>query len=304
MPLHLPATSRRDFLRSSLAGAASLLTLQALYAEEQKRNADHWVLLSDPHIAADPATVTKEANMADNLRAAVGSIASLAVAPAGVLVNGDCALDRGLPEDYATFTQLLKPLVDSGLPIHLTLGNHDDREAFWTALKDTRPATPAVASKHVSVVGAGRVNWFMLDSLEVTKQTPGRLGDEQRAWLAKALDAHADKPALVMVHHDPVLVQTEKKAGLLDTVELLEILVPRRHVKALLFGHTHTWKVTEHEGLHLINLPALAYPFKAGNLTGWADCRLRDNGMSLEIHANDQKHPEHGKVSEFAWRAA
>ncbi|MEI9897932.1 MAG: metallophosphoesterase [Chthoniobacter sp.] len=104
------------------------------------------------------------------------------------------------------------------------------------------PPAPPLASRRVSIVEAGHANWFMLDSLDVTNQTPGRLGDEQRAWLAKALDARADKPALVMVHHNPVFADGNK-TGLLDTAELIAILAPRRHVKALLFGHTHTWRL-------------------------------------------------------------
>jgi 3',5'-cyclic-AMP phosphodiesterase len=78
---------------------------------------------------------------------------------------------------------------------------------------------------------------------------------------------------------------------------------PRRHVKALIFGHTHTWRLTDQDGLHLINLPAVAYPFNAKEVTGWVDCHLRPNGISLEVHAHDATHPAHGKVSELAWRA-
>lgn len=305
MPLHLPSLSRRDFLRRSFAGAAGLLTVCASQlAAAQNRNPDHWVLLSDTHVAGDPATVMRGINMADHLRTAVDSIRSLTTAPAGVFINGDCALTRGLPEDYATLAQLLNPLLRSDLPVHLTMGNHDDREVFRRALTSANPATPPLASKHVSVVEAERANWFLLDSLDVINQTPGRLGDEQRAWLAKALDARADKPALVMVHHDPILTNPEKKTGLLDTAELLDVLIPRRHVKALFFGHTHRWEIAEREGLHLINLPAVAYTFIAGGLTGWTDCRLRADGMSLQIHANDQKHALHGKVTEFSWRGA
>jgi len=219
-----------------------------------------------------------------------------------VLVNGDCAFDHGLAEDYGTFTGLLHPLSESGLPLHLALGNHDDREVFWGAIKDARPASPPLASKQVSIVEAGHANWFMLDSLEVTKQTPGRLGDEQREWLSKALDARTDKPALVMVHHNPVFTEG-KNTGLLDTAELIAILQPRRHVKALIFGHTHTWRLNDHEGLHLVNLPAVAYPFNPKEVTGWMDCHLTADGMSLEMHAQDTTHPEHGKVSELRWRA-
>jgi len=303
MPFHLPPISRREFLRRSLVGSVGLLTIPALRAADFKIDPDHWALFSDTHVAADPATLRLEVNMADHLRAAVAGVRALTSAPAGVLVNGDCAFDHGLAEDYGTFTGLLQPLSEAGLPLHLALGNHDDREVFWNAIKDARPAAPPLASRQVSIVEAGQANWFMLDSLDVTKQTPGRLGDEQRAWLTKALDTRTDKPALVMVHHNPVFTDG-KNTGLLDTAELLEILQPRRHVKALLFGHTHTWRLTDHDGLHLVNLPAVAYPFNVQEVTGWVDCHLRGDGMSLEMHAHDIQHPAHGKVSELAWRGA
>lgn len=121
-------------------------------------------------------------------------------------------------------------------------------------------------------------------------------------WLTQALDARPEKPALVMMHHDPIAPGAQKKTGLLDTELLLSVLLPRRHVKALFFGHTHIWKLAERDGLHLVNLPAMAYVFSDQTFTGWTHCRLRENGMSLESQAHDQTRPEHGKVSEFTWR--
>ena len=303
MPFHIPPISRREFLRRSLAASAGLLTIPALRAADSKADLNHWALFSDTHVAADASLARFDVNMADHLRNAVAGVRALSSAPAGVLVNGDCAFNHGLAEDYATFTGLLKPLSEAGLPLHLSLGNHDDREVFWNAIKDARPVTPPLASRQVSIVEAGHANWFMLDSLDVTNKTPGVLGDEQRAWLSKALDGRTDKPAIVMVHHDPMLVEG-KKTGLLDTAELMEILKPRRHVKALIFGHTHTWRLTEQDGLHLVNLPAVAYPFNPAEVTGWVDCKLRADGMSLEMHAHDTTHAAHGKVSELNWRTA
>lgn len=303
MPIHLPPISRREFLRRSLVASAGLLAIPALRAADSKLDPNHWALFSDIHIAADTSLVRFDINMADHLRAAVAGVRALSSSPAGVLVNGDCAFNHGLAEDYTVVTDLLKPLSEAGLPLHLTLGNHDDREVFWNAIKDARPATPALASRQVSIVEAGHANWFMLDSLDVTNKTPGVLGDEQRGWLSKALDARTDKPALVMVHHDPMLVEG-KKTGLLDTAELMEILKPRHHVKALIYGHTHTWRLTDVDGLHLVNLPAIAYPFNKAEVTGWVDCSLRADGMSLEMHAHDTAHAAHGKVSELKWRAA
>ena len=305
MPLHLPPLTRRSFLRRSLAATASLLTFPALRAAENDADPDRWALLSDPHIAADRTAILRDVNMTDHLEAAVRGVRALTLTskPTGVFVNGDCALLKGLAEDYATFSALIAPLRETGLPIHLTLGNHDDREIFRTSLKAALPAAPPLASKHVSIVEGASANWFLLDSLDEVNKTPGVLGDEQRAWLAKALDAHPAKPALVMVHHNPIPAASGKKSGLLDTEELLAILLPRRHVKALFFGHTHTWRFAEQDGLHLVNLPAVAYPFTPTEVTGWVDAKLTEKGAALTLHAHDTQHAAHGKITDIAWRA-
>ncbi|MEO6742600.1 MAG: metallophosphoesterase [Chthoniobacteraceae bacterium] len=304
MPLHLPPLSRRTFLRRSFAAGAGLLTFPALRAAERRADPDLWALLSDTHIAADRTAVLRDVNMTDHLEAAVRGVRALAARPAGVFVNGDCAVLKGLAEDYATFSSLITPLREAGLPLHLTLGNHDDRDVFWTSLKNARPAAPPLASKHVSIVEGTRANWFLLDSLDEVNKTPGTLGDEQRAWLVKALDANTAKPALVMVHHNPVTPTPEKKTGLTDAEELLAILLPRRQVKALFFGHTHTWRCAEQDGLHLVNLPAVAYPFAATEVTGWVDVKLSKKGAVLRLHAHDTQHAAHGKITGLTWRTA
>ena len=66
----------------------------------------------------------------------------------------------------------------------------------------------------------------------------------------------------------------------------------------------HVWRTTEQDGLHFVNLPAVAYAFNAAEVTGWVDCRLQDHGMTLEVRAHDPQHAAHGKVTEFAWRGA
>jgi len=303
MPLHLPPLTRRAFLRRSVAAGAGLLTFSTLRATKNDADPNLWVLLSDTHIAADRTAILRDVNMTEHLEAAVKGIHALASRPAGVFVNGDCAVLKGLAEDYATFSTLIAPLREAGLPLHLTLGNHDDRGIFRSALKDATPTAPALMSRHVSIVEGARANWFLLDSLDIVNKTPGRLGDEQRAWLAKALDANTAKPALVMVHHNPNPAASEKRTGLIDTEELLAVLLPRCHVKALFFGHTHTWRFAEQDGLHLVNLPAVAYPFAPTEVTGWVDVKLSEKGAALTLHAHDSQHTAHGKITEIAWRA-
>jgi len=299
MPLHLTPLTRREFLRGAALAGAGLMMPRALFAAE---NADdsHWALLSDPHIAGNADLVFRDVHLADHLRAAVQAVAALTERPAGVFVNGDCALKDGQAQDYATFTSLLKPLTDAGLPLHMTLGNHDDREHFWTALMPEKNARP-LQSKHVSLVEGSHANWVLLDSLDKTNSTPGLLDKEQREWLGKTLDEHADKPTIVMVHHNPDF-NAATTSGLVDSTELFEVLVPRQHVKAVIFGHTHRWEFKEKDGIHLINLPAVAYPFAKEQPTGWTDCHLAAGGATFELRAHDDKHPWHGEKKELKWR--
>lgn len=158
---------------------------------------------------------------------------------------------------------------------------------------------PTVADKHVSIIQSPRANWFLLDSLDVTNSTPGVLGEAQLQWLGKALDTQADKPALLVAHHHPLSFGT---SGLRDTEALYEVIVSRKHVKAFFFGHSHRWKIAEHEGIQLVNLPATAWLFGKTQPRGWVDAKLGDGGATLVLNSLDTKHPLHGETVELKWR--
>lgn len=297
MPIHLPLITRRQFLAASAAGLLGVHNLRAAPATDEHL----WALLSDPHIDAQRATVSRGAKMADKLTANVKEVLALPTLPANVLINGDCALRLGLPADYATFKDLIKPLREAGLPVHLTLGNHDDRGAFRTALEADVKSERPVADRNVSIVRSSRANFFMMDSLDVVDKAPGKLGDAQLAWLAKVLDANADKPAIVCVHHN--MNEQRPESALIDTKALLSVMTPRKQVKAYVFGHTHVWSVKEHmSGIHLVNLPAVSYPFAADQPTGWVQCALKDNGATLKLSSHNTMHKAHGQVVELKWR--
>lgn len=298
MPLHLPPISRRRFLASSLAATVGILTWREAPAAEGS-DADHWALLADTHIAADRDLVHLGTRMADNLTRVVAALTERKPRPAGVLLDGDAAFNKGELGDYRLLGELLQPLSEAKLPVHLTLGNHDHREHFRTGLKRGKDASP-LASRCVSVVEAARANWFLLDSLDKVAATPGELGAEQIEWLGKALDARADKPALVVVHHNPQW--SVKRSGIVDTEQLFAQLEPRKQVKAVFFGHTHQWHRDKHEGIHLVNLPPVAYLFNKEAPNGWVDARLREGGATLTLHALDAKHRQDGETVELAWR--
>jgi hypothetical protein len=150
----------------------------------------------------------------------------------------------------------------------------------------------------VNVVETPHVNWFLLDSMDGAGVVGGRFGDAQLQWLADALDAHADRPALVMAHH---YLTPPEKNGLVDTEAFLKVLRPRKQVKGYFFGHSHRWSIGTIEGLHLVNLPTTAYVFDKKQPCAWVDAQVRANGIVLRLNALDRQHPLHGKVFDLAW---
>jgi Icc protein len=303
MPIHLPSISRRGFLKRSLIAGAGLALSPSLLAAMRRWDANSWALLADIHIAADRARVARDINMTGHLQSVSDELLALPKRPAAAFILGDCAFNSGEKEDYATLTELLDPLREGGFPLHLALGNHDRRENFWEALRQKKAVRPLVADRQVMLIRTSAVNWFVLDSLEKTLQTPGSLGPAQFDWLARTLDANRSKPAIVMIHHNP---GTEGNInGLKDTETLFEIIRPRQQVKAYIFGHTHKWRYWEDpSGIHLVNLPPVAYVFKEGDPAGWVQATTRPDGLRMELRCIDTTHQDHGQVVDLKWRAA
>jgi Icc protein len=303
MPIHLPPLARRDFLQRTLLAGAGLVVAPELFAAGRRTDANAWALLADTHIAADPRRIERAINMTDHFRTVSQELLALPQAPAGVFIVGDCAFNKGEPGDYAALTGLLEPLRGGGMPLHLALGNHDQRENFWAALEAKQAAKRPVADKQVALIRSPLVNWLVLDSLEQTLITPGSLGAAQLAWLAETLDAHREKPAVVLIHHNPGTAESIR--GLKDTEELFKVIRPRAQVKAFIFGHTHNWKVTvDPSGIHLVNLPPVAYTFLPSNPAGWVQATAQRAGLRLELRCVDPTHKDHAQVLDLKWRPA
>jgi Icc protein len=257
--------------------------------------------LSDIHLCGNTAEIQRGVNMAEHFTTVSRELLALKESPAALFITGDCALNSGEKEDYATVSKVLEPIRAQQMPVHLLLGNHDNREHFWEVLQEEKSAKRPLTDKQVAIVRTPRANWFILDSLEKTLSTPGYLGKEQLEWLGSALDKNADKPALVMVHHNPGL---GANMGLKDTSAFLDVIRPRKQLKAYIFGHTHTWKIEQDSsGIHFINLPPVAYVFHEGDPSGWVHALVEDKKMSLELRCVDITHKAHGEKVELKWRA-
>ncbi|HVP10276.1 MAG TPA: metallophosphoesterase [Phycisphaerae bacterium] len=284
--------TRRSFLAMCLAGC-SLAARRPQWPESPEHV---WALVSDTHISGLLDRSVRGSNMADNLAHVVEDIAS--AAPSQVLFNGDLAYARGEEADYAAFRRLVSPLWDSATPVHLAVGNHDNRAGLLEAFSVA--TDPNVADKAVSAVSVGGVDWLFLDSLEQGTLIRGSLGPQQLAWLARELDS-STAPAIVCLHHNP---ETSSLVGLKDAQELIDIVLPRRRVKVLFFGHTHVFRIWQDDGLHFVNLPATGYRFFSPDVPlGWVRACMRINAMRLEFRGLTSRERGHGSLHDLSWRS-
>ncbi|WP_437228793.1 metallophosphoesterase family protein [Planctomicrobium sp. SH661] len=303
MPLHALPVSRRAFLARTAAALAGLAVVRSGFGEVD-RERYRLAMLSDTHIDANPDYVHRDVNVAANLRQVVGEVLELQHRPQGVLVNGDCAFSRGLPGDYAVFQECVKPLGEGGIPLHITMGNHDARETLYDAINGQRPGAQTVESRHISVIETPVANLFLLDTLTKTNVVTGMVGQAQLEWLTRSLDARPDKPAVLIAHHAPQFTAPEEGkiwSGIEDTQEFFSALATRKQVKAFIFGHTHAWGTAQHEGIHLVNLPPVAYLFRDADPNGWVDAEFRPDGLRLELHTIDADHPLNRQVTDLTW---
>jgi 3',5'-cyclic AMP phosphodiesterase CpdA len=294
MPLHL--TSRRQFI-TQLGAVVALSQVSAGGAEVDD---DLIAVLNDTHVGAQQAA---DSAIPTNLRNTIDWLLALPKRPAAVIINGDLALKDGRRGDYERFEKLIAPLQAAGVPLHLTMGNHDDRAVFYDVMKQS---SSVVESKFVSMIELPGVNLFLLDSLKATMVTQGLLGEAQLAWLTKLLDAHADKPALLFAHHNPRLGgdPLHFPGGLEDSEPLWKALASRKHVKAYLHGHIHHRNFFEHEGIHILNTPATSYVAdKKTSTTGWTMLRMKPGGAEATTHTHQADHAWNGLKVEMKWRA-
>lgn len=288
--------NRQRFLGTAarVAAAGAMLPLgRSLGAAETDGDEAHVALLSDTHIPADAANEYRGFRPVDNLRRVVPQV--VAARPQAVILNGDAARLTGQLDDYAALKELLAPIAAEA-PIHIGLGNHDDRKNFFRVFPDDSN-TAAVGGKHVSVLEFGPVRMILLDSLLYVDKVAGLLGKAQRNWLAQFLQTSDDRPHVLVVHH----TLGDGDGDLLDVDRLFAIIEPHRKVKAVFYGHSHVYAQSRRDHVQLINLPAVGYNFGDSQPVGWVDARFSRQGVAMTLHAIGGNRDGDDKTVNVAW---
>lgn len=190
--------------------------------------------ITDMHITSARDPLNKVRNE-ERLRAVLKAVHALQPRPIAIIATGDL-VDRGEPEEYLELRRILQEAVQ--LPLYLGLGNHDLRANFRTAF----PETPVDENGFVQYAAdlAG-VRLLMLDSLDEGKQD-GAFCARRAAWLKRALSRDRRKPAIVAIHHPPIIsgidwMDPDPAAPWIG--RLAGVLKSRKQVRAVISGHVH-----------------------------------------------------------------
>ena len=299
------ALSRRRFFQ--LAGLATLaFPLRGLAALDTS-GGDEVVILNDIHvtgIAEEKIPANAKAD-GEHLRAAVKQILALPKKPAAVIINGDLALSVGTAADYAVVRELIAPLRNAGIPLHLTLGNHDVRDVFAQAFPEMKSASALKEPRHNTVIDLPSTRLILLDTLDQTPGPAGKLGAEQIAWMLARIDEVPGKQVVLIGHHNPQVGgdSSHFKGGIADTADFWPELAKRPQVKAYVHGHTHEWTQAKENDIHIVSTIACAYVFNPNtNATGWTSARFNAHGFQLRLNTLEVDHAWNGEAKWFFGR--
>ena len=151
--------------------------------------------ITDTHIGFERDTGGDKANRV-RLEKTLARLLDGPNRPDMLVLSGDLT-EHG---DAESFAELAGMLVPCPVPVLPMVGNHDDRAALRAAF----PGTPVDEGFiHYSVERDG-LNVILLDTFE-----PGRHGgafcDRRRDWLRAQLDAETGTPAVIFMHHPPIV---------------------------------------------------------------------------------------------------
>jgi 3',5'-cyclic-AMP phosphodiesterase len=228
-----------------------------------------FVVLSDLHLGP-PGTAVNGLDPAARLAAAVQTINRNHGDADFVAIAGDLA-DLGEVQAYEVLRDLLAPL---SMPCHITIGNHDQPEAFLSVFGAELSHPNGKVSKVIDLDG------YRVILLDTT--TPGThagaLCDGRRDWLAACLDEAADWPVIVVMHHHANRLSLPVDAiPLEDGVGFARLLKRHPDVRMVISGHVHLPTVGFWHGIPMTTLAGSHYSVNA-HLPGMPGGQLRLEG--------------------------
>ncbi len=192
-----------------------------------------FIHLTDTHLVA-PGALLYGNNPLQRLRLALDSIVTEHRDAQFCLITGDLA-HVGEP---AAYEALSRTLANLPMPVHLLIGNHDDRLAFC------RQFAQQPCDRHGFVQSRlpfAHGTLLMLDT-NLPGVSHGVFCPQRQQWLAEQLAIDDGRPLWIAMHHPPfdTGLPSMDAIGLVDAPAFAALVLPHRHrIRHLLFGHVH-----------------------------------------------------------------
>jgi 3',5'-cyclic-AMP phosphodiesterase len=210
-----------------------------------------FLVLSDLHLGP-PGVPVNGLDTGARLGEAIEVITRDHADAAFVLLAGDLA-DRG---EVAAYHHLRDRIAALPMPVHITLGNHDDRKAFLSVFG---PDLDDQQGRVSTVVDAGGHRILLLDTTE-PGLVGGRLCQGRLEWLAGRLDEARDRPVIVVQHHhaNPLSLPVDEII-LENAADYLAVLRRHRDIRQVIAGHVHLPTAAIWRGIPMTTLAGSHY---------------------------------------------
>ena len=190
------------------------------------------IVLSDLHLLAE-GELSLGLDTAERLRIGVETINARHADADFCLIAGDLA-DLG---EKVAYERLAAILADLTIPVHVTIGNHDNRPTFLQVFGADQAAETGFIDK---VIDAKGYRIILLDSAIELGRHEGRLEQSQLDWLQARLLEAEDRPVIVVLHHHANPLRTDADQIVLQNgAAFAETLNMHPDVRQVIAGHVH-----------------------------------------------------------------
>lgn len=205
-----------------------------------------FIVMSDLHLVPEGA-LSMTLDTAARLEQAVDAVIARYGDADFCVLAGDLA-DRG---EAAAYERLKAIVARLPIPVHITLGNHDDRATFLEAFGAEFAAETGKVDK---VIDAEGYRVILLDSSEPGR-VDGVLEMAQIDWLKARLAEALDRPVIVVLHHNANALHIESDTiRILEPDAFVEALKTHPDIRQVIAGHVHLTSAATYRGLPFTTL--------------------------------------------------
>ena len=206
-----------------------------------------FVVMSDLHVMPE-GELSMTLDTGQRLEQAVDAVIARHADADFCILAGDLA-DLGQPAAYERLKTIIARMP---IPVHITLGNHDNRPAFLdvfgTEFADT------TTGKIDKIIDAKGYRIILLDSSEPGR-VDGVLTPAQIDWLREALAEAMDRPVIVVLHHNANALHIRSDTiAMLEPADFIAALKTHPDIRQIIAGHVHVTSTASWHGLPFTTL--------------------------------------------------